>query len=881
MSSVHISQPMLIRVAILFAVMTIAVIGVGETHAIAPQTYTVTTTTDDPALATCDLAGSGPCSLRAAIIAANAHPSDAGPDVIQFKIPPYAIQTIELSATYGELPVLTGPTLVDGTTQPEDVSTPSCIDVRKLQCIRLDGSHTSGGGLFANSTGITIQGMAIYSFEHAAMIGVFSAADGTVIRRNDLGMPDGESTVPNSYEGVFVEGGATGVVIGGDDAADRNIIAGNLQSGVRIVGDGNVVKGNYIGIGHDGLQALPNNVGVLVQGNDNQIGVPGHGNLISGNGVDTFTSGVWVQTGMNNTIAGNYIGTNAAGDGAVPNGYGIHVNMAAAGTIIGGSTAPARNVISGNAYNGVRLEDDVNTIVKGNYIGPNAGGTAGLTDLYGVLSTNSSGLLIGGTAAGDRNVISGNGPAGIIFTSGNVDHPAAVQGNYIGLNPGGTSAIPNTGSGITIGLGAHGAEFNQFEISHNVVSGNGANGIFIAPTTGSSVSNTRIHFNTIGLDAAGHNAVPNSGSGILLTSAIGGDVSNNDIGDRFNGGVTNVISGNRGDGVELVGNRTYFNEILDALIGTNAAGSSAIGNGGVGVHIHAGAEQTDIDSSTIVGNSVGIDIADGSTRNEIGGNYIGTNAALKAGLGNTGFGIHVFGAGTDIGSTSFGNVIRNNGAAGVDVQGLTSLRNHISENSINNNAGLGIDLVDGANANQAAPALALADSTSGTDTHIVGTLTSTASTAFHIEFFASPTCDLLGTGEGRDFLGSGSATTSHGGVATINSTVPSATGGKSITATATDPDGNTSEFSNCVTASGPEFTPTPTPTPGLAGDADCDGDVDIDDVLAALEDAADVEEAPCHGLTDVDCDGDVDGNDALQILLFAGGTKPAPAGCVQ
>ncbi len=339
--------------------------------------------------------------------------------------------------------------------------------------------------------------------------------------------------------------------------------------------------------------------------------------------------------------------------------------------------------------------------------------------------------------------------------------------------------------------------------------------------------------------------------------------------------------------MELVGNHVYFNEILDALIGTNGAGSAAIGNGGAGVRIHAEADETDILSSTIVGNAVGIEIMDGSTRNEVTGNYIGTNAALNTGLGNTGFGIHLMGADTTIGSTGFGNVIRNNGAAGVAIQGLTSFHNNLSENSIDNNTGLGIDLIDGANASQAVPALALADSTNGADTQIVGTLTSLPSTAFHIEFFASPNCDPSGSGEGRDFIGSDDVTSSGAGLATINKTVSVATGTQSITATATDPAGNTSEFSNCVTASGPLVTPSPTPTaspapPNKAGDADCDDDVDIDDVIAALEDAAGVEEAPCHSLANVDCDGDVDGNDALRILLFVGGTpKRPPIGCFE
>jgi CSLREA domain-containing protein len=872
MSSVHISQLMVIRTAIVLVVMAVAVIGAREAQALSlPEAYTVTTTVDDPTLATCDLIGSGQCSLRAAIIAANAHVSDQGPDVIRFGIAPYGIQTITLSATYGELPVLSGPTTVDGTTQLLDANTSGCIDTLGSPCIRIDGVNTTGGGLLPNAPGTTVEGLAIYGFAHAGAIVVLSDGDGTVIVRNFLGTPDGVVPGGDSYDGVFVDSGATGVTIGGSSALERNVISGNNQVGVYLRGDENVVKGNYIGTNKDGSAALANMVGVYAQGNDNSIGEPGVGNLISGNGVNTFMPAVWVQTGMDNKIVGNLIGTNAAGDDSIQNATGVLVDMGAQNTTIGGSTPGARNVISGNTQVGVHTNNDIGTKVQGNDIGTNAAGSAAVPNLYGILVENSSAVQIGGTAA-ERNVISGNVAQGIFLKGANPDQPTAIQGNYIGLNASGTAAIANAGSGILVGGDTPAVDFEDTEISHNVISGNALDGIRIDPWTDSDVSGTHIGYNIIGLNAAGTDAVPNAGVGVRITTEHGGNASNNDIGDRFQDGVRNVISGNTGDGIQLLGPGTYFNEVLDAYIGTDAAGSSAIGNGGSGVHIYSGAERIDILRSTIAGNAAGIEIANDSTRNDIGGNYIGTNAALKSGLGNASYGIHVVGSDNQIGATAFtGNVIRNNGAAGVHIQGLASLHNKLSENLINNNVSLGIDLVDGANANQATPVLALADASSSTDTHIVGTLTSTASTAFHIEFFASPTCDQPGTGEGRDFLGSDSATTSPGGVATINSSVPRATGGQSITATATDPAGNTSEFSNCVTATGP--TPE-------AGDADCDGDVDIDDVLAALEDAADVEEAPCHGLTDVDCDGDVTGNDALRILLFVGGTKPAPTGCV-
>ena len=77
---------------------------------------------------------------------------------------------------------------------------------------------------------------------------------------------------------------------------------------------------------------------------------------------------------------------------------------------------------------------------------------------------------------------------------------------------------------------------------------------------------------------------------------------------------------------------------------------------------------------------------------------------------------------------------------------------------------------------------------------VQGSLNSTPNTTFRIEFFSSATCDALGNGEGRDFLGATDVTTSASGTVNFSATP---TLGTLVTATATDPAGNTSEFSNC------------------------------------------------------------------------------------
>ena len=179
-------------------------------------------------------------------------------------------------------------------------------------------------------------------------------------------------------------------------------------------------------------------------------------------------------------------------------------------------------------------------------------------------------------------------------------------------------------------------------------------------------------------------------------------------------------------------------------------------------------------------------------------------------------------------------------------------------------------------------------------------------------------CDESGQGEGASPLGLVILTTDGSGHADINATFPpDISADLLVTATAFDPDGNTSEFSNCVqvivpatptpmpsptgptpTGGTPTVTPaptstatatpigTPTPTPTstpmgklVQGDVQCDGDVDTVDALQQLRNVAALEtfqEAGCPGIGakvaslfgDVDCDEDVDAVDALMVLRW-------------
>src|SRR5690606_11861493 len=147
--------------------------------------------------------------------------------------------------------------------------------------------------------------------------------------------------------------------------------------------------------------------------------------------------------GGNNIISGSYLGLEPDGSTAAGNAFGVYL-CASSNNRIGGTTAAERNVISGNS-DGIRIcgpfdeTSSDNNIIQGNYIGLNAAGDAVVANNDdGIDIYNSTGTLIGGTASGARNVISGNDFRGISISGGG-SH--IIQGNYIGPNAAGTSGF--------------------------------------------------------------------------------------------------------------------------------------------------------------------------------------------------------------------------------------------------------------------------------------------------------------------------------------------------------------------------------------------------------------------------------------------------------
>jgi hypothetical protein len=786
-------------------------------------TFTVNRTDDlpdsNPGNGTCSVGGAPPrCTFRAALEEANAL---AGADTINFNIAPGGLQTISPTAAY---PIITETVTIDGTTQPGYAGTP-IIELNGAGTPANTSGLTLSGAATANSV---IRGLIVDQFPGTGnAFRILAGCTNVVVAGNYIGTdPTGSLARPNAV-GVFIQN-ATNNRIGGTVAADRNVISGNSPNdGIQITGasaTGNVVQGNYIGLDASGTVGLGNAAqGVVIYGgaSNNTVGgtAAGAGNVISGNG----NYGVAISGASGNLVQGNRIGTNAAGTAAIANKYGLALVVGATGNTIGGTAASVGNVISGNSMDGIYIDASSSNTVQQNFIGTDAAGTAKIPNVqHGVQILNgASNNLIGGTVANSGNVISGNTLDGVtVLQAGtNGNH---VSGNTIGLDVTGAVALGNTAFGVAVAQGASSNVIGEVG-GRNIISGNGQAGVRLVDA---GTNNNLVQLNYIGLDVTGTVARPNSQQGVILDSGAGA-ATGNTIGGV---GLGNVISGNGGAGVEVRQLMTGT-IIVGNLIGTNAAGTAGIGNGSHGVYLASGTASHTIGGtaagtrnviSANAGQGVRIDGA-GTVNNVVAGNYIGTDAAGTGALGNTSGGIAITNAaaGNTIGGTAAGagNRIAFNATYGINVAAAAGTGNGILGNSIYGNvAELGIDLVHepgvtandlgdvdtGPNNLQNFPVLSAASTNTTDHIHIAGSLNSAASTVYRIEFFANSALvgpDPSGFGEGQRYLGFTSVTSDVNGNAVIGVSLPAVVAaGEYVTSTATDPSNNTSEFSAAVVA---------------------------------------------------------------------------------
>jgi hypothetical protein len=463
--------------------------------------------------------GSG--SLRQAILNANANP---GKDTITFNIPGAGPHTI-MPVT--PLPALTDPVVIDGYTQPDSkVNTSALKDPgnARLQIV-LDGTAMGSNpatvvGLEIGGGNSCVRGLVISSFTASGIL--LEDKGGNVIDGNYIGTDNWGLVRRDNSRGIYIDNVA-GNLIGGTSAAARNVISGNKIAGVQIVNagaTGNSVQGNYIGVDATGNAPLGNiAVGVDITGASwNLIGgaSTGAGNVIGGSGRYISggpTVGAAIQIigdATGNLVAGNFIGTNPAGNASVANCERGIVLVSYSNTI-GGADPAARNIISGNGLEGLYINGDGN-IVQGNYIGTDISGTKAVSNGTGVRIVNAGNNLIGGVIPGAGNLISGSKGSEDLMQKGRgieITNTRAtrniVQGNWIGTAAGGSGPLGNWGPGVFVDLAGHNSIGGVSEGAGNVIAFNGGDGVVVTEdSAGNRIRRNSIFGNArLGINLAG------------------------------------------------------------------------------------------------------------------------------------------------------------------------------------------------------------------------------------------------------------------------------------------------------------------------------------------------------------------------------------------
>lgn len=708
----------------------------------------------------CD-AGGGKCTLRAAIESHNANRS-AGGNTIEFNIPIPAGSTaavIKVLAKPSEpipvfgLPVIFGQLHIDGTSHPDYQIGDILLEV--------DGTDAGAGqdGLVIRGTGTVIEALSIHSF-------------------------DGRGIVLSASGGV----------------AENNIIKDNF---IGTDATGRVDKGNKAGgilIAASFVARLNEIVSNLIIGND------GPGIEIDGGGGSSFTF-----------ATENFIHQNAIGGSIIPNeGEGVLIHNGAH------TNGIVSNTISNNKMDGVRISglSTDNNFVRDNRIGirdnaPSPNGRNGVAIDLGAKNNE----IGGATDFGFSNTISGNTESGVLLTGEGTDQNL-VGNNLIGTNREGLGPVPNK-NGVRIqdkakdnkiGFGVDFDVTGKFDIDlGNVISGNKENGVLL---TGEGTERNFVKNNLIGITQEGVAPLPNEMNGVLIQDKA----KDNRIGAyEPDTGFGNTISGNKGNGVLITGEGTDKNVVGKNFIGPNLKGNAAVPNIKNGVRIQDKAKE----------NRIGVGLGVEKVDNFISGNT--ENGVLITGEGTNdnivrhniiGFGLLSNKNGVVIQDNARGNpiefnTISQNRGTGVLITETGTTGNKLSANDIFKNVDIGIDLGNnGVSANDEAvfpdtdagpnnlqnfPALMSASIKDGKIT-IQGMLWSRPVTPYEVQYFENIACDPSDFGEGEDFLGVDfDILTDDFGRAAFTSVI---TGdvpvGTIITATATDPEDNTSEFSKCI-----------------------------------------------------------------------------------
>ncbi len=495
---------------------------------------------------------------------------------------------------------------------------------------------------------------------------------------------DGSSilTIQNSKLGTNAAGTAgiandTGGLLiqnAGNVTITNSTVSGNSAPGVRFSSTSTIaINDSRIGTNGTTDAALPNNgEGVALQ-DSGQVTITN--STISGN----TGTGVFMDNGFSLTINTSRLGTNLAGTGAVPNGGdGVRVANSSNVTI-------SNSTVSGNNSNGLFFDSVVNPSITDSTVGMATGGTAPLpNDGLGVGAAGGSGLTI------TNSTISANRASGILI---NGHDGGSLDGNFIGTNTGGSSAFPNLGNGV------HLLNTQNVNVLNSVIGGNDGFGVSITDNS----NNNLLQGNFIGTNVGGTAALGNQFAGVRIfngpnNNTIGGTgagqfnvISGNRIGVEVIGANDNLITGNS------IGLDGAFNNVLpNADEGVHLAGGAAgnqvrgnciSGNGRDGIRLLEPVAVGNTISGNVIGlagdrqtprgnGQHGILLGNGANRNLIGGTAAGSGNLIG---NNSGSGI--YGANdAGVSNVFLRNLVSGNNLLNINLDGGTQNPNGTTRN---------------------------------------------------------------------------------------------------------------------------------------------------------------------------------------------------------
>jgi parallel beta-helix repeat protein len=387
----------------------------------------------------------GGCSLRAAVEQAFSLSTVSDPVKIYFN-PEFSGHTIYIDL--GILEVAGNYITIDGQTN-DMVIDGSAIASDKTTIVRLSGNHNTltnltirnghhnaveigdYAGVGAGNYNLLFNSTLFGNRDSGAVLhgGSSGGGNNNTLQENHIGVSLTSSSETNCVysernggNGIYLEPTVNNTQI------IANVIGCNDLFGIHIFGSSNTtLNSNKIGL--FGSYPRPNGLdGVIDQNGQYTIY---YNNTISGNS----NAGVWLNGADNATFSGNKIGTDSAGNLAIPNGLeGIYLDQIAQLNTIGGDTSiTQRNIISGNSGCGISIQSEVTgTLIDYNLIGLNAAGNAAVPNgLAGICLFNASYNQIGTSMNGVSQYISGNTREGIYILGGSDN--IILQTNYIGV----------------------------------------------------------------------------------------------------------------------------------------------------------------------------------------------------------------------------------------------------------------------------------------------------------------------------------------------------------------------------------------------------------------------------------------------------------------